>query len=604
MRGLVPPPLRRALGGRVATEVSDWLSRWIASDAVRRGGITLDLSDPAVSPETRVRVRLGFYEATELRLLSRHLPSHLDTVEFGASVGVVSSHIASRLDRGRRLVCVEANDVLLPALRSNLSSNGSSLDWSVIHGAVDYGPAAEEAVFVAAGDTTAGRVASNGAPGPRVSRTTLAQVVADLPRYALVMDIEGSEAGIIVEDHEALRRCEFLLAELHDWEHAGRRGNASDLRDQLVEQGFEVVGEEGDVVACRRRGATSGSPPLSVAVVVPVRNERRRLPGLIGVIEGQSLSPVQVVVADGSSTDGSREWLEEASQSRPWLRVVDNPTRIIPDAMNRAVGATDADILARMDAHADYAADYLERLVNVLATHVELAGAGGAMRTAGRGPWGSAIAAVLRSRWGLGGAPHRVGGAGGPVDHTFCTAYRRSAVVAAGGWDRHLLANEDVELDFRLKAASGPIWLVPSATSTWWTRETPAALARQMWRYGFYRARTAHLHPRTIKARHLAPVAVVSAIPALALIHPRRGVAAALGYLAGAAWMGASAARGSGASRARAAAVVPVVHLSWGAGMAAGLVLHAGARPAPGLAGSAPDLPSVAHAPREALPSG
>ncbi|MDQ6839901.1 MAG: glycosyltransferase family 2 protein [Actinomycetota bacterium] len=322
---------------------------------------------------------------------------------------------------------------------------------------------------------------------------------------------------------------------------------------------------------------------LSVAVIVPIRNERRRLPELLQAIEDQTLRPDEVVIVDGRSTDGSRSWLHAAMHSRPWLRLIDNPTRVIPDALNRGVQATSADIVARMDAHAMYDCDYLEQLVDVLAIHSEVAGAGGAMRTTGSGPWGSAIASVLRRPWGLGGAPHRVGGVGGPVDHTFCTAYRRSAVLAVGGWDRHLLANEDVELDFRVAATEGPIWLVPQAGSTWRTRETPGALVRQMWRYGYYRARTAHLHPRTLKARHLVPVVVVTAIPALGLLRPRWGAALAFSYVVGATGMGALGARRDHASGLRGGIVVPVVHVAWGAGMVVGLVRHVGARSAPGL---------------------
>lgn len=332
---------------------------------------------------------------------------------------------------------------------------------------------------------------------------------------------------------------------------------------------------------------------LSVAVIVPVRNERRRLPELVRAIEEQTLQPVEVVIADGRSTDGSRLWLHAAMRTRPWLRLVDNPTQVIPDAMNRAFQATSADIVARMDAHAWYAPDYLEHLVAVLVTHGEVAGAGGAMQTTGAGPWGSAIASVLRRPWGLGGAPHRVGGVAGPVDHTFCTAYRRSAVLAVGGWDRLLLANEDVELDFRVAETEGPIWLVPQAGSTWRTRETPLALARQMWRYGYYRARTAHLHPQTLKARHLAPVVLVTGIPTLLLFRPRWGAGLASSYLVSAIGMGALGARRDQACGLRAGVVVPIVHLAWGAGMVVGLIRHGRARSIPGLAGHPDGLPEA-----------
>ena len=331
----------------------------------------------------------------------------------------------------------------------------------------------------------------------------------------------------------------------------------------------------------------SSSKP-SVAVIIPVRNERDRLPGLLQCIEAQTVQPDEVIVADGASTDGSRAWLVEATSTRPWLRWVDNPDIVIPAALNRAVATTTADIVARMDAHAEYAPDYLERIVEVLAAHPEVAGAGGAMQTHGDGRWGRAIATVLRSRWGLGGAPHRVGGTAGPVDHVFCSAYRRNAVVSVGGWDSRLLANEDAELDYRIGTMVGPVWLEPKARSTWATRTSPFALARQMWRYGFYRARTVHLHPASLKPRHLVPVALVAGLSIACIARPKWG-ARALALYFSVAWSGAAiAGHRSGASAWRAGLALPIVHFAWGSGMLVGLVRHRGAQEAPGLRTLAP----------------
>lgn len=317
---------------------------------------------------------------------------------------------------------------------------------------------------------------------------------------------------------------------------------------------------------------------VRLSVVVPVRDELARLPEVLAGIERQSLTPHEVVVADGRSGDGSREWLDRAAAERPWLRVVDNPERVVPTGLNHALRTATGDLVARMDAHADYDADYLRMLVDLLAAHPEVTGVGGVMATAGKGVWGRAIAASLRRRIGLGGARHRVAGKAGPIEHVFTGCYRRSSLVKVGGYNERLKANEDFELDTRLREDGGIIWLHPAARSTWYVRESLPALAVQMWRYGYYKAHTLRLHPASLKLRQLAPPTLVAGIVGLLVLRPATGVRACSAYLAAAALAGAQAAHTDGASEWRGALVPPVVHLSWGAGLLAGLWTTRGAQ--------------------------
>lgn len=309
----------------------------------------------------------------------------------------------------------------------------------------------------------------------------------------------------------------------------------------------------------------------SVSVVVPTRNEVVHLPTLLDAIEAQTWAPIEVIVVDGMSTDGSRGWLAGATTSRPWMTVVDNLARSIPAALNTGLRRARGDLVARMDTHADYAPDYIEALVGVLQRHAEVVGAGGAMDTSGRGRWGQAIAAVLRRPVGMGGAPHRVGADEGPVDHVFTGCYRRTALLQVGGFDERLLANEDFELDTRLRKAGGTVWLVPQARSIWYVPESLPALARKMFRYGQYKAVTLRIHPESIKARQLAPPSLLLGLLGLSCLRPRWGVTATGVYLGAAAAAGARAAAVDAAPSWRAAVVPPVVHLCWGAGLLVGL---------------------------------
>ncbi len=65
------------------------------------------------------------------------------------------------------------------------------------------------------------------------------------------------------------------------------------------------------------------APPYVLAT--PVRDERGELPRLLAAVEGQEHPPVHWAVVDDGSTDGSRDWLERAAATRPWISVVPSP---------------------------------------------------------------------------------------------------------------------------------------------------------------------------------------------------------------------------------------------------------------------------------------
>jgi succinoglycan biosynthesis protein ExoA len=265
-----------------------------------------------------------------------------------------------------------------------------------------------------------------------------------------------------------------------------------------------------------------------ILAVIPCLNEEAHLERLVrGLLRDNADLPMTIVIADGGSTDRSVEIAKALAQESASVVYLHNPNKIQSAAVNLAVAAlgADAEFLLRLDAHADYPADYARRLLEEQAA-TGAASVVVAMQTGGTGCFQRAAAAAQNSLLGNGGSAHRkAGGAGAWVDHGHHALMRIDAFRATGGYDAGFTHNEDAELDVRLGKAGHKIWLTGKTVMTYYPRETPVALLRQYFRFGKGRARTVMKHKLIPKLRRLAPVAVAPAA-ALLLVTPFLAIAA------------------------------------------------------------------------------
>jgi succinoglycan biosynthesis protein ExoA len=246
-----------------------------------------------------------------------------------------------------------------------------------------------------------------------------------------------------------------------------------------------------------------------VTVIMPVRNEAVNIRQTLSAVLNQTCSAaIEVVVADGMSTDGTRDILASVARSDPRVRWVDNPSGRTADALNIAISAARGAYLARVDAHSHVANDYIQRLVDHL-TSGECDGVGGQKRAVGRGPFGRAVAAAHASRFGIGNSKYHYATRPQHTDHVPFGAYLTARVRAIGGYDRVFIRNQDYEFDFRYRRSGGRLLLDPAIVVDWYVREGPQALAKQYFQYGYWRFRTLRKHPSSFSVRWLAPPGVV-----------------------------------------------------------------------------------------------
>jgi cellulose synthase/poly-beta-1,6-N-acetylglucosamine synthase-like glycosyltransferase len=329
-----------------------------------------------------------------------------------------------------------------------------------------------------------------------------------------------------------------------------------------------------------------------VTIAMPCRNEEAYIESCIRSIQAQDWprDRLEILVADGMSIDATREILARLAEEDRRIRLIDNPAQLQASGLNECVRLARGEVIVRMDAHADYAPDFVRQCVSTL----ERTGAdnvGGAARPRARTFFQRCVAAVLESPLGIGGSQYRKASTEGFVESVWPGAFRRSVFERVGLFDPRAVTNEDAELNQRITEAGGRVYLSRDIVVHYYPRESPRALARQYFKYGQGRARTLLKHGRLAALRPALPFLWLAGEVALLATWPWHPLGP---------WSVATYALATGAEAVRVVrrldargdlprdkglftvpictAVVwglfPVLHVSHGAGFAAGLVKY------------------------------
>jgi len=322
-----------------------------------------------------------------------------------------------------------------------------------------------------------------------------------------------------------------------------------------------------------------------ISVIIPCYNEEDTIGKVLQALLDQVLTSdaFEVVIADGQSTDRTLNRIAEFHQKHPELnlRVVENTERTIPSGLNIAIEASKGDPIIRLDAHSIPYPDYVRRCVEALEeTGASNVGGQWEIRPQVMGWMAHSIAEAASHPLGAGDARYRIGGKAGRVDTVPFGAFRREWIKRVGPFNEKMLTNEDYEYNTRIREAGGLVWFDPSIRSIYYARSTLSELARQYWRYGFWKSRMLVNFPGSIRWRQFLPPLFVFAALCLGTAGifwqlPRYllGVQWAIyGVVLIAAGLASAVKTGSPGLIAGLPLALLTMHLSWGAGFWVGFV--------------------------------
>jgi glycosyltransferase involved in cell wall biosynthesis len=275
-------------------------------------------------------------------------------------------------------------------------------------------------------------------------------------------------------------------------------------------------------------GEAMGLEPMTkaalpfVTIVVPCRNEEKYIARCLeSILENDyPKDRMEILVLDGMSEDRTREIVASYRQRYPMVRLVDNPKKHIPVAMNIGIREARGERILKMDAHSTYQPEYISKCVRYQDEYdAENAGGVWKMVPGADTTMAKAIVLGLGHRFGSGNANVKVG-VEKPTwsDTTAFGCFRRDLFERIGMYDEHLLSSSDLDLNQRIQAAGGGILVVPDVVINYLADANLRALHRHVFADGVWVSYVMKFGKKAWSWRHWVPaIFVVSLVSAFVL---------------------------------------------------------------------------------------
>ena len=220
-----------------------------------------------------------------------------------------------------------------------------------------------------------------------------------------------------------------------------------------------------------------------VSVICPIYNEEKYITKCIESVLEQDYptEDLEILFVDGLSTDKTRY---------NQIRLLDNPHRIVPYAMNIGIKAAKGDIIIRLDGHVEYPTNYISKCVHYLMTLPNAENVGGVCQTlpCNERNISQAIAIALSTGFGMGHSSFRIGSTEiRKVDTVPFGCFRKSLFERVGYYDYELVRNQDDELNGRIIKNGGTIYLIPEIKTKYFSRDKICKIRRMFYQYGLYK---------------------------------------------------------------------------------------------------------------------
>ena len=230
---------------------------------------------------------------------------------------------------------------------------------------------------------------------------------------------------------------------------------------------------------------------FKASIIIPVLNEERFIEGCIESVVSNTddIEKMEIIIIDGGSEDTTVEIVKKISSKYQNVILLHNPKKITPISLNLGIKESSGEFIVRLDAHALYSKNYVNKCIQVLENSDENIGnVGGFIETKSTNSsiFSRAVSLCLSSIFGVGISKFRISK---PTKKEFVDTvpfgcFRRSLFDELGFFNEEEPRNEDLEFNQRILRADKKIILDPDIHSTYFSRSTLNKLFSQQFDNG------------------------------------------------------------------------------------------------------------------------
>lgn len=264
---------------------------------------------------------------------------------------------------------------------------------------------------------------------------------------------------------------------------------------------------------------------LMVSFVVIALNAASTIDALFECLTKQTYphEKIEVILVDGNSWDETKKIMERFQKiENGFSRVVvlDNPKKTLPCGWNIALSTITGDAVLRVDAHAAFPPDFIEKNVRALDKGEDICGGRVISMPAGKDQWSITLNEAENSMFGGSFAAFRHAETACYVSTAAFAIYRKAVFDRVGRFNEVLTRTEDNEMHYRMKRAGYKFYYDPEIISYRVTRSSIGKLIKQKYLNGYWIGRTLGIEPRCFSFYHFVPFAFVLAVVFTAVLIP------------------------------------------------------------------------------------